>query len=180
MNYDQNADILHYARTPHKLKGIQYKFTDETNYCEPVSLDEFKDYAGIDWQIDDFLVSKLLTSARVATEKYLLKSLGVRTVLFTAQECYENYPLSWVPVEEVVTPGFSVFSNLLVEGGKDIEVEFITNASFVDETIKEAIMMKAMDSFNNRGRYLTRYRETGELVDRWKDLLRPYRKMVYP
>jgi hypothetical protein len=40
--------------------------------------------------------------------------------------------------------------------------------------------MKAMDSFNNRGRYLTRYRETGELVDRWKDLLRPYRKMVYP
>jgi hypothetical protein len=180
MNYDQNADILYSAKPPYKLKGISYQFTDETNYLEPVSLEDFKDYAGIDWDIDDSLVSKLLTSSRVATEKYLLKSLGIRSVLFKAQECYENYELSWAPVEEVVTEGFTVFSNLLVEGGKDIEVEFITNASFVDETIKEAIMMKAMDSFNNRGRYLTRYRETGELVDRWKDLLRPYRKMVYP
>lgn len=180
MNYDQNADILYSVRPPYKLKGISYQFTDETNYCEPVSLDEFKDYAGIDWQIDDFLVAKLLTSARVATEKYLLKSLGVRTVVFKAQECYENYELSWGPVEEVITEGFTVFSGLLVEGGENIEVEFITNASFVNESIKEAIMMKAMDSFNNRGRYLSRYRETGQLVDRWRELLKPYRKMVYP
>lgn len=180
MNYDQNVDILYSAREPYKLKGISYSFIDESEYCEPVTLDEFKDYAGIDWQIDDFLVSKLLTSARVTTEKYLNKSLGVRTVRFKAQECYENYALSWVPVEEVITEGFTVFSDLLVEGGENIQVDFKTNASLVNEAIKEAIMMKAMDSYNNRTRYLSRYRETGQLVDRWKELLKDYRKPVYP
>lgn len=180
MNYDQNADILYSAREPYKLKGISYKFTDESNFVEPVSLDEMKEYAGIDWQIDDNLVSSLIKSARQATERYLNKSLGVRTVLFKAQECYENYALSWVPVEQVLTSGFTVFSDLLVEGGENISVEFITNASLVNEDIKEAIMMKATDSYNNRTRYLSRYRETGKLVDRWKELLNPYRKVVYP
>lgn len=180
MNYDQNVDLIALSQVPLKLKGISYVFTDESDYIEPVSLNEFKEYAGIDWQTDDSLISSLLTSARIQTERYLNKSLGERTVLFRAQECYENYPLSWVPVDQVVTSGFTVVSGLLVEGGKDISVEFITNSSLVNEDIKEAIMMKANDSFNNRGRYVSRYRETGQLVDRWKEMLKPYRKPVYP
>ncbi len=161
MDYDQNVDLLALSRVPLKLKGIFYSFTDESEYIEPVTLDDFKEYAGIDWQIDDFTAGRLLKSARVQTEKYLKKSLGKRTVLFKAQECFENYPLSWVPVENVVTSGFTVFGDLLVEGGKNIEVEFITNDSLVSDDIREAIMMKAMDSFNNRERVLSRYRETG-------------------
>jgi hypothetical protein len=180
MDYDQNVDLLALSRVPLKLKGIFYSFTDESEYIEPVTLDDFKEYAGIDWQIDDFTAGRLLKSARVQTEKYLKKSLGKRTVLFKAQECFENYPLSWVPVENVVTSGFTVFGDLLVEGGKNIEVEFITNDSLVSDDIREAIMMKAMDSFNNRERVLSRYRETGQIVDRWKDLIRPYRKLMFP
>jgi hypothetical protein len=180
MDYDQNVDLLALSRVPLKLKGIFYSFTDESEYIEPVTLDDFKEYAGIDWQIDDFTAGRLLKSARVHSEKYLKKSLGKRTVLFKALECFENYPLSWVPVDEVVTTGFTVFGDLLVEGGKNIEVEFITNDSLVSDDIREAIMMKAMDSFNNRERVLSRYRETGQMVDRWKDLLNPYRKIMFP
>jgi hypothetical protein len=180
MNYDQNVDVLALSQVPLKLKGISYSFTDESEYEEPVTLDDFKNYAGIDWQIDDFIAGRLLTSARISTERFLNKSLGKRTVLFKAQECYENYALNWVPVEEVVTSGFTVESGLLVEGGKNIAVEFITNTSLVSDDIREAIMLKAMDSFNNRSRYLSRYRETGPVVDRWKELLKPYRKPVYP
>ena len=95
MNYDQNVDLLALNTVPFKLKGISYSFIDESEYDEPVKLDDFKDYAGIDWQIDDFTVSKLLKSSRIATENYLNKSLGKRTVLFKAQECYS--PVCYFP-----------------------------------------------------------------------------------
>ncbi len=180
MNYDQNVDLLLLTRVPLTLKGLSYSFVDESDFEEPVKLDDFKDYAGIDWQIDDFTVNRLLTSARVATENYLNKSLGVRTVRFKAIECYENYALKWVPVEQVLTEGFTVESGILLEGGKNISVEFVTNASLVADDIREAICLKAMESFNNRNRFLSRYRETGPVVDKWKELLKPYRKMVYP
>jgi hypothetical protein len=176
--FDVNSDLINCGSTSSSLglAGIKYKFVSEVDYVEPVTPEEFKVFAGIDFATDDLMVADILKASRIAAERYLKKSLGVRTVRFTARECYPDYHLDWGPVASVTSYGFSIFSDRLVEGGRNITVDFITDASLVSDDTKYAIMMLAMDAYDNRDRFLSRYRETGELFDKFKEKLAPYRK----
>jgi hypothetical protein len=178
--FDENEDVLFTPSVEYKNMGFMYEIVDESDYIEPVTTQEFKDFADIDYSTDDKMLLPMLKRARLQTERFLKRSLGVRTVRFSAIECKPYTRLQWVPVDSVITSGVIIKNEYLVEGGKDIEVEFITNASFMNQDIKFAILTLATDIYSNRDRFLSRYRETGQLVDKWKDALKPYRQLVFP
>jgi hypothetical protein len=179
-NFDINCDVLEVSSAPLKTLGIGYRTLDETNYVEPVTVEEFKLFAGIDFDTDDTLVAQMVKMARIQTEQYLKKSLGIRTVVFSAISCRKEFRLDWLPYESVTTAGFTIKGGYLMEGGENIAVEYITNADLVSEDIKMAIMIRALDTYQDRDRYKSRYRETGAVIDRWKELLYPYKKIQFP
>lgn len=179
-NFDTNEDILFTPSFEYKNLGFGYQIVDESDYIEPVGIQDFKEFADIDYSVDDNFLAPVLKSARIQTERLLKRSLGVRRVKFSAIECKPYTRLQWAPVETVHTAGYTVKNEYLIEGGENVEVEFTTNASLVNDDIKMAILFLATDLYNNRDRFLSRYRETGQLVDKWKDILKPYRQMQFP
>lgn len=184
MNYEENLDILASGTTgKYKTKGLSYSFS-ESSYVEPVTTQDFKDYAGIDYSSDDALIYQFLTAARNATEKHLQKSLGVREVRVTALEYSDNFMLRYTPVESFVSGNenleFSADNQIILKGGTNLDLRFLTDDSFMNPDIETAIMMLALNYYDERGRYLSRFRETGELVDKWKIALRPYKLPLYP
>lgn len=179
-NFDSNEDILFTPSFEYKNLGFWYETVSETEYVEPVSLADLKSFADVDYSADDTILTAILKRSRIQTEKFLKRSLGIRTVKFSAIECKPYTRLQWTPVAEVLTAGYTVKNEYLVEGGKDVEVEFKTDASFMNDDIKFAILILATDLYNNRERFLSRYRETGQLVDKWRDALKPYRQLIFP
>lgn len=179
-NFDTNQDVLFTQSFEYKNLGFWYQTIDESDYVEPVGIQDFKEFADIDYSVDDNLLLPVLKAARIQTERLIKRSLGIRTVKFSAIECKPYTRLQWGPAQTVITAGYTIKNEYLVEGGKDVEVTFVTNASFMNEDIKIAILMLATDLYNNRDRFLSRYRETGKLVDNWKDILKPYRQMLFP
>jgi hypothetical protein len=178
MDFDKNIDQLYEWGLPRYdtypvLKGLQYSFTDESEYVEPVTVEEFKDHAYIDADTDDNLLELYLKAARINVENYLQKSLGIRTITLLAQRLPKDYRLPWGPVETVSTSGFTLFGDILIEGGENVTVEYVTNASLVNDSIKTAIYKRAFDYYENRG-------SSGPMPDIVKMILNPYRRVVFP
>lgn len=179
MDFDKNFDQIfgdwnlpRYDTYP-VLSGLQYSFTDELEYVEPYSLEEFKDHAYIDADTDDNLLQLYLKAARIDVENYLQKSLGVRTITLLAQRLPKNYRLPWGPVESIATADFTLFGDILLEGGENVTIEYTTNASLVNDSIKQAIYKRAFDYYENRG-------SAGPMPDIVKLILAPYRSVKFP
>lgn len=178
MDFDKNIDQLcnfglpRYDTYP-SLSGLQISFTDESEYVEPWDLEDFKDHAYIDADTDDNLLALYLKASRIDVENYLQKSLGVRQVTLLAQRLPKNYLLPWGPVESVETTGFTLFGDIIKEGGKDVTIEYTTNANLVNDSIKQAIYKRAFDYYENRG-------SVGELPNIVKVILSPYRRVQFP
>lgn len=184
-DFDKNIDQLcndygfpRYDTYP-AISGLQYSFTDESDYVEPWDLDEFKDHAYIDANTDDNLLGIYLKAARIDVEKYLQKSLGIRTITLLAQRLPKNYRLPWGPVESIDTAGFTLFGDIVKEGGADVTLEYTTNASLVNDSIKQAIYKQAFSYYENRDKYKDPKFAVG-LVDEVKIILNPYRRKVFP
>ncbi len=178
MDYDKNIDQLYEYGLPKYncypvLSGLQYSFTDESEYVEPWDLEEFKDHAYIDADTDDNLLELYLKSARIDIENYLQRSLGVRTITLLAMRLPKNYKLPWGPVESVSTTGFTLFGDILKEGGTDVTIEYETNASLVNDSIKQAIYKQAFNYYENRG-------VAGPIPNEVKMILAPYRRVKFP
>lgn len=177
MDYYRNVDYTEYPKYSHyRLIGIRYLFTDETSYVEPVTLEEMKQYGYIDFATDDTLLgTHFIKSARQQSEKYLQKSLGIRTVRFTALECPDKQKLMWGPI----APDQDLFNgDILIDGGFDIDVSYTTDASLVNEDIKGAIMSQAFYLYQNRDRF----RQDSSIVnihDSFKEKLNPYRNISW-
>lgn len=185
MDYFNNSDILddtfglpRYQTYP-VLSGLQYTFTDESEYVEPWDLEEFKDHAYIDADTDDNLLSLYLKSARIDVENYLQRSLGVRTITLLAMRLPKNYKLPWGPVESVSTTGFTLFGDILKEGGEEVTVEYVTNDSLVNDSIRQAIYKQAFNYYENRDKYKDP-KFAGGLIDEVKMILAPYRRVKFP
>lgn len=179
MDYYNNSDLLcnefglpRYNTYP-STSGLQVTFIDEEDYEEPVTVEEFKDHAYIDADTDDNLLELYLKAARIDVENYLQKSLGIRTVQLLAQRLPKDYRLPWGPVESVETAGFTLFGDILKEGGADVTVEYVTNAGLVNDSIRQAIYKRAFDYYENRG-------SAGPMPDIVKIILNPYRRVVFP
>lgn len=182
-NYDKNEDYPYlYPGFPVKGKRLvsaSYKVISETSFVEPVTVDEFKSYAFIDFDTDDTAIADIIKSSRIQAEQYLQKSLGVKTIEFKAFECPENYKLLWGPVDEILTTGFTEFNGLLLEGGDKITVQFTTTADAVNQDVKEAIMSQTYYRYENRSRFLEG-QSVVNIQDAFKEKLNPYRNISWP
>lgn len=176
-NYDKNEDYIEPVK-PKTLRGISYTIISEASFVEPVTVAEFKLYAFIDFATDDTEIASLIKSSRQQAERYLQKSLGVKTIQFKALECPENYHLLYGPVDTISTAGFTNFGDLLIDGGDKITVEYTTTAGAVNEDIKEAIMAQAYYRYENRSRFMDQ--SIVNLQDAFKEKLKPYRNVTWP
>ena len=179
MDYFNNSDLLcGNTQTPYKLKRPLYTVLDVANFVEPVTVDEFKEFASIDFDTDDLQISQFITASRIQCESFLQRSLGERTVRFRALECPHNYFLSWGEVDEPTVIGdYEVVGDYLVKGGKSIDLIFTSTDGLVNEQTKQGVLILALQLYDKRDRFLSRERETGELVDLWREKLKPYKKM---
>lgn len=176
--FDKNIDQLCNYGLPRydcypAISGLQYSFIDETEYEEPVTLEDFKDHAYIDSDTDDNLLDLYLKAARIDVENYLQKSLGIRTIQLMAQRLPKNFKLPWGPVEEIDTAGYTLFGDILIEGGTDVTIEYTTNTNLVNDSIRQAIYKRAFDYYESRG-------SAGPMPDIVKVILNPYRRVVFP
>ena len=176
--YEYNEDMLGNILPVYEYKGatgLQVTFTDEEFYVEPYDIEDFKDYAKIDFDTDDNLIELFLKSARQNIEQYLQKSLGIRTISLIALHLPKNFKLPFGPIEAMITEGFNLFGDLLKEGGKDIEIEYESNASLVNDAIIQAIYRQAYHYYENRENDLK-----ADLVSEVKLLINPYKRIVFP
>jgi len=176
--YEYNEDMLGDILPVYEYQGatgVQVTFTSEASYVEPYDLEDFKDYARIDFDTDDNLIALFLKSARQNIEQYLQKSLGVRTINLIALHLPKNYKLPYGPIQSISTAGYTLFGDLLKEGGKDINITYVTNASLVNDAIEQAIYRQAYHYYEHREDEMK-----PDLVSEVKLLVNPYRRIVFP
>ena len=175
-DFDKNCDQLNalfpvYERD--RVSGLQVTITSEAYYVEPYDLDDFKDHASIDFATDDNLLSLYLKAARIDVEQYLQRSLGVRTINLLALHLPKNYRLPFGPVATITTSGFTLFGDILKEGGKDLNLEYITADTLVNDSIVQAIYKQAYNYYENRDS-----NEPVQLQSIVKAILAPYRAIT--
>jgi len=158
-------------------QGLQVSFVSETDYIEPWTLSEFKEFARIDFDTDDNLLTLFLKSARIDIEQYLQKSLGIRTILLSALKLPKNFNLPFGPVASISTTGFTKVGDILKEGGEDLEVTYVTNASQCNETIRMAIYRQALNYYENRDRFS---QLQGTILDEVKLALYGFKRIQFP
>lgn len=180
-NIDQIWDVtgLPTYQDSCRVSGLQVTFTSETNYVEPYDIDEFKEFAKIDFATDDALISLFLKSARIDVENHLQKSLGIRTINLTALKLPINYVLPFGPVNVVTTANFTNVGDILKEGGEDVSINYTTKATLVNNSIKQAIYKQAYHYYENRDKF-AQQEYAGGLIDEVKMILRPYKNIQYP
>jgi len=177
-DYEKNIDQLSEFLLPsyqnsNRASGLDVSFVDESEYVEPYSLDEFKDHAQIDFATDDNLLELYLKAARIDVENYLQKSLGIRTVNLLALTLPKNYRLPFGPVDSISTIGFSNFGDLLVEGGENINIEYVTKVTLVNDSIKQSIYKQAYNYYENRNS-----NEPTQMDSIVKVILNPYKSIT--
>ena len=153
MLYEENEDMLcNSSRMEPTPEGIDYTFSQEDLTTEPVTLNEFKNYADIDFATDDQNLNWFIRSAREQAEEYCQRSFILRTVTFTAFKCPKNYPLNFGKIGTITTSGFTNFGDMLIEGGEKISVSFRTDVTGINENwdIKLAIMSQALNLYLKR------------------------------
>ena len=180
-DFDQNVDVINWTGLPVYEKagtqGLQISFTSESGFIEPCNLTDFKDYARIDFNTDDNLLEAFLKAARIDIERYIQKSLGIRTITLTALQLPKNFVLPYGPVATVTTTGYTKVGDILKEGGSDVEVVYTSNASLVNETIKQAIYRQALHYYEDRDKFS---QLQGTIVDEVKMALYSFKKIQFP
>lgn len=186
MDYYRNFDLLEPNRRRGGVSGFQIRPIDETAFIEPVTLSAFKDEAQIDYATDDGFISTFLTAARIGVEQYLQKSLGVKTFRLTAFSIPKRYHLPYGPVASVLTTGYTLVGDILVspehqeETDAGITVDYVTDASLVNEAIRTAIYKQAFEYYENRGAYLKGEKQLGQIVNEVKMILQPFKLITFP
>lgn len=176
--FDKNCDQLTsiypvYERS--SVSGLQLSILSESDYVEPWNLEEFKDHAKIDFATDDNLLNLYLKSARIDVEQYLQRSLGIRSIRLIALRLPKNYRLPFGPVEEITTSGYTLFGDIVKEGGEEVTIDYTTNESLVNDSIKQAIYKQAFNYYENRDS-----NQPVEMDSIVKKILSPYRLIQFP
>lgn len=172
MDYYKNIDHFCHPNPKRRTEGINYDFIDESDYEEPVTLDAFKDYASIDGDSYDAEIETILTGARIACENYLQRSLGLRTVQFSAMYVTNEWALAWSPYE----PVDELFNNILLTGGEKFSIELETTDKLgKNQSIQLAIMKQAKFEYDNREKFVGGGQEITHLQDEVKSLLKPFK-----
>lgn len=175
-NFDQLFDVAFPTYTTYPATaGLQVTVTDETSFVEPCTVLEFKLHGYIDTDTDDALLALYLKAARIDVENYLQKSLGIKTIQLMALRLPANYTLPLGPVASITTAGYTKLGDILIEGGESVTIEYTTNASLVNDSIKQAIYKQCFNYYENRDS-----NEPVALQSVTKVILNPYRAVKFP
>lgn len=182
MDYYKNIDKLCAEQKPvYTISGVQY-FVDTDLEDEPVTVSFFKQHARIDYNTDDNIIENYLKAARQELEKWTQLSFGVKTMRMIALSVPNNYRLMFGKVDEILTSGYSNFGDILLNGGRNIDIKY-TTLDWIDETIKIAICRYAAGLYLNREPYIDsgqfnsvedQRRSGGNYINEAKLMLRPY------
>lgn len=103
MDYRKNEDMLQCEETHH---GVSYNqilsVTAAEVETEPVTLQEAKDFAKIDVDDDDDLITELITTARDMCEQYTNISFVAREITATFNNCNGGTFLPYGPIADDV------------------------------------------------------------------------------
>lgn len=147
MNYALNEDKLCNSngfgslRSPSSaVQGISYTVVQDLPQ-EPVTVAFFKQHTRIDWNTEDALVESYLKSARQYLEKFSQLSFGAKTIRFRALKVPAKWKLMYGPYSAISTPdsGFTLFGDILLEGGENVDIELTTAWPDLPENICVAI-----------------------------------------
>lgn len=167
------------------LSGIQYSVVTDLT-AEPVTLEDFKLHARIDYNTDDTLCAMYLKAARQYLEEWSQKSFGTKTMKLTALNLPKNYRIMYGPLNVVTDPvdTYTTVGDILKDGPyKDVSITY-TTTWIVPEAVKVAICLEAAAQYMIREAVVFSVngtiQEPTELQDRAKRLLRPFMNITFP
>lgn len=144
-----------------KLLSVQFSY--DGSITEPVSLSDMKEYLRIDFDDDDTLITSMITTARMACEKYL----GMVLVDTTVKAYYKNggdlIQLMYGPIKEtdgmpVIISGAKTDDEITGNGNQvwlactgDRTLTYDSGWSDVPEWARLAIMQQVAWNYEHRG-----------------------------
>lgn len=159
--------------------GVQYTFTPLASLPTGIDVNTFKAHAKIDYTEEDTLLALYLKAAVNWAEKYMQKSLGVRTVSVSAIYLPAKSRLLYGPVDGITTTGYTNTGDLLNEDIRNAEIQYTTKADLAtDPTIQVAIYRYATGLYLEReDRVETKYASDQEKSEA-KKMLSRYKTLV--
>lgn len=171
--FEYNSDYYDCQNRDLYPDGVQYTVITDLDE-EPVTLEFFKLHARIDFDTDDSLCEAYIKAARIELEEWSQLSFGVKTIGLTAFTLPKKYKLMYGKVDTVTTSGFTNIGDILIEGGRDIDIEFTTK-DWVTDLIRIAICRYASGLYINRENIVDTKFSGQALQDVAKDMLKPIR-----
>lgn len=183
MNYAQNEDKLRcyspfgtIGQPRGSVQGISYTVVQDLDE-EPVTVAFAKEHMRIDFATDDNLVESYLKSARQYLEKFSQLSFGSKRIRFRALRVPPRWRLMYGPYSSIATPnsGYTLFGDMLVEGGDNVDIELTTEWPDLPENIRVSICKRAAGEYAFRENVLVNVNGTmqshQELYDEAERLL---------
>lgn len=176
MSHLYDLDYYDYSNEGNPLCGIQYSVVDDIA-AEPVDIEFFKLHSRIDFNTDDALIPTYITAARIELEQWSQLSFGVGTRRLTALSIPKNYKLMYGPVDSITTTGFTLFGDMVKEGGKDVIIDYVTKG-LINDTIKIAIARYAAGLYAIREHIMLSDKgtpvNTANMINEARAMIRPF------
>lgn len=192
MDYYKNIDKLccpdSFGRVGQRrpaVEGIDYTVIQDLTQ-EPVTINDFKQHVRVDWNTDDNLLAFYLKSARQYLEQWAQLSFGVKTIRFRALRVPNRWKLMFGPFTAINDPDRTLFGDILMQGGTDIDVELTSGwpNDELPEAIKVAICRYAAGLYAIRENYILNIngtiQEPSQVMDEAQKLIRPWANITFP
>lgn len=142
MDFHKNEDKLRcdgrYSEP--KVRGLHYEVVTDLA-TEPVTLEEFKQHARIDYNTDDALCLQYIKAARQHLEQFTQKSFGPKTMRLTYLSLPANFQLMYGPITSAdVTVNGDYVAEAQLEAGS---IEYEAGYDPLPDLLKVAIMKYA-------------------------------------
>ena len=142
MNFVQNEDKLRcdgrYSEP--KVRGLHYEVVTDLA-TEPVTLEEFKQHARIDYATDDARCLQYIKAARQHLEQFTQKSFGPKTMRLSYLSLPANFQLMYGPVTSAdVTVNGDYVAEAKLEAGS---IEYEAGYDPLPDLLKVAVMKYA-------------------------------------
>lgn len=173
------------------VEGVEY-FVLEDLIQEPVTLDDFKQHARIDFNTDDNLIAKYLKASREHLEGWSQLSFGERKIQFTALRVPARWKLMFgpfLPADTAANDGVKLFGakkDILLNGGENVDIELHTGwgVSGLPEAIKVAVCRYAAGLYAVRENLIYSVNgvphEPSEVMDEAQKMINPWRNVTWP
>lgn len=192
MDYYKNIDKLccpdSFGRIGQRrpaVEGIDYAVIQDLDQ-EPVTLQDFADHCRVDFNVDDNLLAFYLKSARQYLEQWSQLSFGVKTIHFRALRVPNRWKLMFGPYVSVDDPDRTLFGDILMQGGTEVDIELTTGWPNDDlpEAIKVAICKYAAGLYAIRENYILNIngtiQEPSQVMDEAQKMVRPWANVTWP